>query len=544
MFLRSFIKKIKHHPLKYLFLIFFLMIVMYLIYDDLKHVLSSKDPNRENTLIVGMESNYPPYGFFTMESKTDDDFHFVLSTDENIYIIGYDVWVAKRLAKALGKQLEIKIIDWEGLIPSLKQGNIDCILAGMSATEERKQEIGFSDSYAPDVKHVVMVNKKNDYFKDKNFLDKEGRDYIEIQMHMLYQSGTFYNKIPYDKDKIDFPFDFFSDLPLKTKTDENKYYYCEESIALKHLQNYGNDIKSLEIKDDELNAKIKKLSGNISVGVKKENTELIDKINNIIKTKLNEKEQHMQNVKELTSNKKEDNSLLSVFKRYYPIYKKGIFTTLKFGIYGTSLGFCLALILVLINRLVVNKNMRRLNYLLYYLHLSFKKLIIGYIFIFKSTPMIVQAMICFYGLKEFSFFQDSWFSPMLAAYLIIILNSAAYITQIIDKNISFLDRGQIEAANSLGMTYFQINRYIIFPQVVKRSQTAIINELIINLKDCAIFSILGGIIDIFSASKNIYSKIVTPKPYYLASLLYLLIIGIIILGFEIIKVKKLKIKSI
>ncbi|MBP5836071.1 ABC transporter substrate-binding protein/permease [Candidatus Phytoplasma meliae] len=548
LFLHLFIKKIKHHPLKYLFLAFFLMIVMYLIYDDLKHVLNSKDTKRENTLIVGMESNYPPYGFFTMESKTADYSHLVLSTEENIYITGYDVWVAKKLAKTLGKQLEIKIIDWEGLIPSLKQGNIDCILAGMSATEERKKEIAFSNSYAPDVKHVLMVNKNNNYFKDKkdkSVINQTDRVHIETQMQMLYQSGTFYNQILRDKNKIDPPFNLFSDLPLKVKTDENKYYYCEESIALEHLKNYSNDIKSLEIEEDsELNNQIKNLAGNISVGVKQGNKELIDKINKSIeKTITPEKEQHMQKVKELTSNEKEDNSLLRIFKRYYPIYKKGILTTLKFGIYGTSLGFCLALILVLIKRLVINKNMGRLNYLLYYLHLGFKKVIIGYIFIFKSTPMIVQAMICFYGLKEFAFFQNSWFSPMLAAYLVIILNSAAYITQIIDKNISFLDKGQIEAANSLGMTYFQINRYIIFPQAVKMSQTAIINELIINLKDCAIFSILGGIIDIFSASKNIYSKIVTPKPYYLASLLYLIIIGIIILGFEAIKVKKLKVKK-
>jgi putative lysine transport system substrate-binding protein len=72
---------------------------------------------------------------------------------------GYDVQIAKKIATALGVELEIKPIEWEGLIPALESGEIDMIIAGMSPTEKRKLSIDFSDTYFDS--NLVMVVKKD-----------------------------------------------------------------------------------------------------------------------------------------------------------------------------------------------------------------------------------------------------------------------------------------------------------------------------------------------------------------------------------------------
>jgi ABC-type amino acid transport system permease subunit len=88
------------------------------------------------------------------------------------------------------------------------------------------------------------------------------------------------------------------------------------------------------------------------------------------------------------------------------------------------------------------------------------------------------------------------------------------------------------------MTNNQTMRYIVLPQAIKRSQTPILNEFIINLKDCVVFSMLGGIIDISCASNSLYSSVASPKPYYISSIIYLIIVGTVI--FFLKKMEKVK----
>ena len=113
--------------------------------------------DKDNTLKVGMECSYAPFNWIQPTSKNN-----AVKISSGWYACGYDVYMAQMIANKMGKKLEIIKIDWDGLLPALTSGKIDTIIAGMSATKERKQAIDFTDNYY-NSKIVLVVKKSGAY---------------------------------------------------------------------------------------------------------------------------------------------------------------------------------------------------------------------------------------------------------------------------------------------------------------------------------------------------------------------------------------------
>jgi len=94
----------------------------------------------EGTLTMGTNATFPPYEF----------------TDDNGDIVGIDAEIAAAVAEKLGLKLVIKDMEFDSLIPAVKGGSIDIALAGMTVTEERKNSVDFSDTYAQGVQVVIV----------------------------------------------------------------------------------------------------------------------------------------------------------------------------------------------------------------------------------------------------------------------------------------------------------------------------------------------------------------------------------------------------
>lgn len=108
----------------------------------------------DNTFVVGLEAAYAPFNWTQL-----DDSNGAIKIDGNAeYAGGYDVEIAKRIAEGLGKELVIVKIEWDGLVLALTSGKIDAIIAGMSPTAERKEQIDFTNNYYKS--DLVMVVKK------------------------------------------------------------------------------------------------------------------------------------------------------------------------------------------------------------------------------------------------------------------------------------------------------------------------------------------------------------------------------------------------
>lgn len=120
------------------------------------------------TLRVGMECNYAPFNW-TQASETEN----TEPISGGGYADGYDVRIAQRIADYLGYDLEIVKTEWDGLIMSVMSGKIDCIIAGMSPTEERLMTIDFTDPYY-ESDLVIVVRKDGAYANSTSLADFAG----------------------------------------------------------------------------------------------------------------------------------------------------------------------------------------------------------------------------------------------------------------------------------------------------------------------------------------------------------------------------------
>ena len=127
------------------------------------------DAQGDGVFKVGMEAGYAPFNW----TQNDDANGAVKIQGTEEYAAGYDVEIAKKIAEGLGEELVIVKVEWDGLVPALKAGTIDAIIAGMSPTETRKESIDFTDNYyMSDL--VIVVAKDGAYSGATSLSDFSG----------------------------------------------------------------------------------------------------------------------------------------------------------------------------------------------------------------------------------------------------------------------------------------------------------------------------------------------------------------------------------
>lgn len=187
-----------------------------------------------------------------------------------------------------------------------------------------------------------------------------------------------------------------------------------------------------------------------------------------------------------------------IIKEYGSMLITGIGVTLGLSFVGTLIGLFIALILTIM-RVQEPKQMD------VKISIFFKKIVSGfariYVTIFRGTPMIVQAVIFYYSFYQLGI---KW-SPFAAGLFTVSLNTAAYLTEVLRGGITAIDKGQIEAAKSIGLTNIQAFINIVFPQAIKNSFASIGNEFIVNIKDTAVLSTIM-VVDIFSVANRAAGK--------------------------------------
>ncbi len=110
------------------------------------------------TLKIGMECAYEPYNWTDTDGSSFGAVPISSEGQQGLYANGYDVQIAQYVANRLGLKLEIYALEWDSLIPAVNSGAIDAIVAGMSPTAERAQEIDFTDTYY-ESNLVVIIRK-------------------------------------------------------------------------------------------------------------------------------------------------------------------------------------------------------------------------------------------------------------------------------------------------------------------------------------------------------------------------------------------------
>jgi len=198
-----------------------------------------------------------------------------------------------------------------------------------------------------------------------------------------------------------------------------------------------------------------------------------------------------------------------------PALLKGSVVTLQLTVVAVVFGMILGLFLAL-GRLSKNAIVDRICWF--------------YIWLFRGTPLIMQIFFFYYGLPLI-FGNSVSFSAMMAAYIALALNSGAYLAEIIRAAIQSIDKGQMEAAKALGMSYGQAMTRVIVPQSYRRLIPPVGNEVIALLKDSALVSMIG-MAELMRATTQTVNATASAIVYFPAAVLYLLLTTLFTFTFE------------
>lgn len=206
-----------------------------------------------------------------------------------------------------------------------------------------------------------------------------------------------------------------------------------------------------------------------------------------------------------------------LLNQYGAMFLRGTGITLFIALTGTVLGFGIGLLVAVARTL---EPAPRASWLKRALVRLLRGLLSVYIEVFRGTPMMVQAMVIYYGAMQYLGLD---MPQMLAAVLIVSINTGAYMAEIIRGGIISVDKGQIEAAKSIGMTHWQTMSSIVLPQAVRNIMPSIGNEFVVNIKDSSVLNVIS-VSELFFMSKSAagtYYKYF--EVFFITALIYLVL---------------------
>jgi amine acid ABC transporter, permease protein, 3-TM region, His/Glu/Gln/Arg/opine family len=204
--------------------------------------------------------------------------------------------------------------------------------------------------------------------------------------------------------------------------------------------------------------------------------------------------------------------LVKIVSNNWPMFIRGAGVTLEISMIGTVLGFIIGLLIGIIRTIPMpDRGTKRVILKVINTILSI------YIEIFRGTPMIVQAMVIYYG-SALAF--DINMNKLFAAIFIVSINTGAYMSEIVRGGIVSIDRGQFEAAHAIGMNHIKTMVNVILPQVIRNILPATGNEFVINIKDTSVLNVIA-VSELFFQTKSIAGNNYRYfESFFVASVLY------------------------
>ena len=191
--------------------------------------------------------------------------------------------------------------------------------------------------------------------------------------------------------------------------------------------------------------------------------------------------------------------IAELWREYAGLYLTGIWNTLSLAVICTALGCIIGLLCGILNTIPYSKND---NILKRAVLKAIRVLIQIYVEVFRGTPMILQAVVIYYGLPYFTNYAMRFSNIWLCALLVVSINTGAYMAESVRGGIISMDPGQTEGSKAIGMTHWQTMLFVILPQALRNILPQIGNNLIINIKDTSVMSIIG-FTEFFAVHKNV-----------------------------------------
>ncbi|MDH6365028.1 His/Glu/Gln/Arg/opine family amino acid ABC transporter permease subunit [Enterococcus sp. PF1-24] len=430
-------------------------------------------------LVVGLSADYAPYEFHTTIEGKDT-------------IVGFDISIAQKIADDLGVKLKIEELGFDALLGALKTGKIDLVISGMAKTAEREKEVNFSAPYMTVTQKVLVRAEDKDKFTSTADFDgvgvgaqKQTTQEELAQKEMTGSKVTSLQKVP--------------DLITNLKSKKIDAIVLEGPVADAYAQ-ASSDLAVAE--------KIEFIDGSkqTAVAISKDAPVLLEKVdasitliteNHLFET-YQEEANGLMFGSDSEENQAEDEGFL---KKYLPYYVSGAGYTVLLAFVGVLFGSIFGALLAFM-KLSKNKLIRFIA--------------TAYIEYVRGTPLLVQIFIVYFGTGVIGL----ELSKLMAGCIALSLNSGAYVAEIVRAGINAVNKGQLEAARSLGMNQTQAMQYIIFPQAIKNILPALGNEFVTVIKESSVVSVIGVSELIFQTGVVQGASFKPFMPYVIVSLIY------------------------
>ncbi|PIG92572.1 ABC transporter substrate-binding protein/permease [Gloeocapsopsis sp. IPPAS B-1203] len=444
--------------------------------DGINNKIAAQSQYAGRSLVMVTSADYPPYEF--------------RDTAQGNEIIGFDIDIANYIAQELGFELKIQDTDFSGIIPALQSQRADFAMAGMTPTEERRQNVDFSDIYY-EAKNTIVALKGSNFQQPEDLAGKR----VGVQLGSIQETAA-----KEFKDVTIVPLNRTGEIIQEVKSRRVDAAIIEDTIATGFVAN-NPDLEFNTIEAGEGGSAIAFPRG----------SPLVADFNGVL--------QQMQSSGEIdrlinkwfggepeTNATANDGFSFAQIAPSIPFILRGILVTLQFTALSAFFGFIWGTILSLF----------KIS--------TFKPLVwfaTAYTSIFRGTPLLLQIALVYYATPQITGYN---IPALLAGVITFTLNSGAYISETIRGGILAVDKGQREAALSLGVPYRPMMLDIILPQAIKNILPALVNESIALLKDSALVSTIG-VADLLRRAQIVGAeRYIYFEPLIVAGLIYYLMV--------------------
>jgi polar amino acid transport system substrate-binding protein len=472
------------------FLLFTIILIISIIFGDYYPILASSVGKGTLTMITSPD--YPPYEFYETE-------------DGERKIVGFDIDIANYIGKELGFKLKIAQSDFNGLIPALQANRADFVMAGMTPTPQRRENVDFSIIYY-EAKDTIVASKSSNLTKPEDLSGK----IVGVQLGTIQEQNAkqIAEKVPNIKLK---QLNKVPEIVQEIKAGRIDAAIVEDAVALGFIQ------ANLDLQLNVIPS-IENASGSAIAFPK--GSQLVKPFNDVLRKMKNNGELERLSKKWFSANPTQEalstnlppassKGLNLDFRRIIPdipFILKGIPLTLSFTLSSVFLG------------------------LFWGTALSFFKIsgikplgwfANAYTSIFRGTPLLLQLSLVYFATPQLTGYDISAFQAGVFTFT---LNSGAYMSETIRGGIQAVDKGQFEAAMSMGVSYPMMMWDIILPQALKNILPALVNETIGLLKDSSLVATIGVVEILRSAQIVGANKYIYFEPLLFAGLIYYVLV--------------------
>jgi His/Glu/Gln/Arg/opine family amino acid ABC transporter permease subunit len=434
------------------------------------------------TYVIGTDTTFAPFEFTSPEGD----------------LVGIDMDLLRAIAEDQGFEVEIRQLGFDAALQALQSNQVDAVMAGMSITEDRQQIFDFSDPYFTSGIQLGVLDASDIDSLD----DLDGKT---VAVKTGTQGQTFAEE---NQDEFGFrvtPYSDTTDMVDAVKAGQAVGYFEDFPVLAYGIQQ-GSGFRL--VGDPEL-------GGEYGFAVNKgQNPDLIEKFNEGL-ANLQASGEYDEIVDTYLAGGEETTQATDIFSvavKYWPALMEGLWLTILATLVALVAAFILGIVF----------GFGRISKFL-----PFRWLATAYVFVFRGTPILVQAFFVFFAIPQL--IPDLTFNPFVAGAITLSLNTGAYMTEIIRGGIQAVDPGQAEASRSLGLGHWKTMQKVVLPQAFRIMIPSFVNQGIITLKDTSLISVIGLAELTFVSRQIIASTYLSAQVLTIVAIIYFVVITLLTL---------------